>query len=197
MSSSEARIDVGTKLQLRPERPVRKPKPRLGRDAYVCKRSYHVTLTTTERAPFFEHLDEALSAQRTLVETAAKLRFRLFAYCFMPDHLHVLLQGETDQSDLMRFAQRFKQVTSFHFKQHAGIPLWQQSFYDRVLRKGDDIAAIARYVLDNPVSEGLAAGSPAYHLRGGEYYLREVGADGAKASSLHDLSLVEGDGNDD
>jgi putative transposase len=164
----------------------------LDREAYIGKRTYHITLTTTERAPFFEHLDHALSAQRALVETAAKLRFRVFAYCFMPDHLHVLLQGETHQSDLMRFVQRFKQVTSFHFKQLAAVPLWQQSFYDRVLRKGDDVAAIARYVLDNPVSEGLAAGSPAYHLRGGEYDLREVGSDGAKASSLRGLSSVEG-----
>jgi REP element-mobilizing transposase RayT len=102
----------------------------------------------------------------------------------MPDHLHVLLRGREASSDLLGFVQRFKQVTGFHFKTISGDQPWQQSFFDRVLRAGEDPGDIARYVFDNPVEAGLPAGHAAYFLRGGAFF-RGAAPDGAKASSLH------------
>jgi hypothetical protein len=103
----------------------------------------------------------------------------------MPDHLHVLLVGQTVQSDLIRFVQRFKQVTGYRFKQETGDHLWQQSFHDRVLRSDEDRGVVARYIFDNPSEASLPASHTAYTLRGGEYFQRLVALDGAKASSLH------------
>jgi len=33
--------------------------------------------------------------------------------------------------------------------------LWQPSFYDHVLRNDEDLPAVARYILNNPVRKGL------------------------------------------
>jgi putative transposase len=106
----------------------------------------------------------------------------------MPDHLHVLLKGQQLSSDLLRFVQRFKQLTGFQFKRESGERLWQQSFYDRVLRKGENSRAVAQYIFDNPSTASLPAASAAYELRGGIYYEGPV-SDGAKASSLHPGSI--------
>ena len=176
-------------------RPVRKPKPRLDRSAYVGRRAYHVTLTTTHRLPVFEDIEAGRRAEGTLKVGARQLGFELLAYCFMPDHLHVLLQGHRVDSDLLRFVQRFKQVTSFEFKRENEFVLWQQSFFDRVLRREDDPTALARYIFDNPAAAGLPADHAAFALRGGTYS-DDAPKDGATTSSRHSSPGVEGDTND-
>ena len=102
----------------------------------------------------------------------------------MPDHLHVLLEGANAESDLLAFVQRFKQVTGFEFKFISGNRPWQQSFFDRVVRKDEDPQVVAAYIFDNPQEAGLPADHPAFALRGGTLF-HGTEADGAKASSLH------------
>jgi len=185
---SEARThNVGTQLQLRPDaaRPARKPRPRLNRADYIGRRTYHVTIAANERAELLSDDEFALNCQNVLGQTALKLGFTLLAYCFMPDHLHVLLVGKSVRSDLIRFVQRFKQITGYRFKHETGEHLWQQSFHDRVLRSDEDRSVVARYIFDNPTEAGLPDGSPAFELRGGELFERLVVPDGAKAASLH------------
>jgi putative transposase len=183
--------NVGTKLQLRPgDGPVRWRKPRLDRSAYTGQRTYHIALVTAQRIPFFEFCTDARPCEVALRDAADRLQFDLLAYCFMPDHLHVLLKGQKPSSDLLRFVQRFKQVTGFQFKRDSGQRLWQQSFYDRVLRRGEDPLHVAAYIFGNPLSAGVPAASAAYELRGGAYY-EEHTSDGAKASSLRSGSRDE------
>jgi putative transposase len=186
--------NVGTQLQLRPEtaRPVRKPRPRLNRADYLGRRTYHVTITANERAELLDDLEFARDCNEVLRKTAVNLRFRLLAYCFMPDHVHILLQGNWNQSDLIRFVQRFKQITGYRFKHETGDHLWQQSFRDRVLRKDENRDVVAQYILDNPSDDALPLHSPAYELRGGELYQRLLVPDGAKAASLHSVAVPGG-----
>jgi hypothetical protein len=65
-----------------------------------------------------------------------------------------------------------------------------QSFYDRILRKGENSRTVAQYIFDNPSTASLPAASAAYELRGGIYYEGRA-SDGAKASSLHSGSRDE------
>jgi putative transposase len=174
VSPREAREDAGTELQLRPELPVRKPRPRLASDDYVGRRTYHITLTTWRRLPHFEDLAAASACEVQLLEAASRARFKLLAYCFMPDHLHVLLRGLETNCNLLRFVQRFKQMTAFHFKRRLEMSLWQQSFFDRVLRSDEDARSVAEYILANPADAELPEGAVAYQLRGGEFYRRDA-----------------------
>ena len=177
--------DVGTKLQLRPdERPTRHQKPRLAREDYVGQRTYHIMLPTAQRAPILEDIDLSRRFEDVLVDCSNRLEFSILAYCFMPDHLHVLLRGSQPTSDLLKFVQRFKQRTGFYFKSVSGDRPWQQSFFDRVLRQDNDISEVDRYIFENPSAEGFPGHHPAYLLRGGNLFA-QAGPDGAEASSLH------------
>ena len=98
----------------------------------------------------------------------------------MPDHVHVLVLGRSDSANLLSFVQRFKQLTGFDFRRATRRRLWQQSFYDRVLRVDEDLAHVAAYIFGNPVRAGLAGSDAEYALSGGEYFE----ADEAEASSL-------------
>lgn len=87
------------------------------------------------------------------------------AYCFMPDHLHLLVEGD-EEADLIKFIREFKQLTAYSYKNVAGHKLWQRSFYDRVLRVDEDARAVARYICNNPVRKGLAASPLEYPFIG-------------------------------
>jgi hypothetical protein len=88
-------------------------------------------------------------------------------------------------SDLLKFVQRFKQKTAFSFKVSEGLQFWQQSFYDRTLRKDDDVQTVAEYIFENPVKVGLAKTPEEYAFSGGDLFSASyVDPDGAKAASL-------------
>jgi putative transposase len=100
-----------------------------------------------------------------LLDSANSYSFAVHAYCFMPDHLHLLTSGQERQS-LVRFIQHFKQRSSFAYKREAGRLLWQTSFWDHILRESEDMVDVARYIWANPVRAGLAEDLRAYPFSG-------------------------------
>ncbi len=73
----------------------------------------------------------------------------------MPDHLHLLVAGLSDDAALIVFAKDLKQRTAYHVPREHVTPLWQKGYYDRVLRDDEGTLAVAKYVLANPVRKGL------------------------------------------
>ncbi len=91
------------------------------------------------------------------------------AYCFMPDHVHLLLEGTSPTSDLPRLIARWKQKTGYAHRCATGAILWQGGFFDHVLRQEEDRHALVRYIIANPIRAGLVldvrdtrSGDPAY-----------------------------------
>lgn len=131
--------------------------PRLRTFDYLGLHAYFVTSVTRERRPVLARADIRDRAVRCLREAAADFSFGLTAYCFMPDHLHVLAGGVTESSDLKEFMRQFKQRSRFHAKRITGAELWQISYHDRVLRNSEAIEDVARYIWFNPVRAGLVS----------------------------------------
>jgi len=96
-----------------------------------------------------------------LIETAEDLRFALLCYCFMPNHLHFVCTGG-DDSNLIRFVQKYKSSTAYHHKKRYGERLWHRGYYDRILRQPDDHYFAVEYVMDNPVRAGLVKNAEEY-----------------------------------
>jgi REP element-mobilizing transposase RayT len=78
----------------------------------------------------------------------------------MPDHLHWLI---ADAKEMIKSVGRLKSYSTTVAWQrgHSG-RLWQRSFWDHVLRKDEDISEVARYIIENPVREGLAQEARSY-----------------------------------
>ena len=107
-----------------------------------------------------------------LKNAARNTGFSLLAYCFMPDHLHLLIQG-SEGSDLAQLMKTFKQASSYDYKRRARRPLWQRSYHDHVLRGSAELQPAIEYILGNPVRAGLADSTLAYPFSGSEM-LREM-----------------------
>jgi putative transposase len=99
----------------------------------------------------------------------------VIAYCFMPDHLHVLVEGYCEDADIAKFVARFRQSAGYGYCRRWGGRLWQEGYYDHVLRKEDDTLEVARYTIANPVRAGLCDDARKYpHLGSSRYSLDEL-----------------------
>jgi putative transposase len=91
----------------------------------------------------------------------------IYSYCLMPDHLHLLLRLGTSGWDLPTAMGAFKSFTTQQsWKLGYRGQLWQDRYYDHVLRKHEDAATIGEYMRQNPVRKGLVEQPEEYRLSG-------------------------------
>ncbi|MCF6147726.1 MAG: transposase [Candidatus Kuenenia sp.] len=116
---------------------------------------YFITICTHDKKNLFN--DEKLVEWLVIIlrGKSVSFGFKVWAYCFMPDHLHLLIEGNDDCSDMRKFLSSYKKHTGFYYKKENGNPLWQINYYEHVLRKAEDTIKIAQYIFHNPVRKGL------------------------------------------
>jgi putative transposase len=88
----------------------------------------------------------------------------------MPDHLHVLVQGDAESAECKRFISLSKQYSAYYYKKEFGNELWQRYGYERTLRNDEQTLAVARYILENPVRAGLVGEPQEYPFLGSLVY---------------------------
>jgi putative transposase len=124
---------------------------------YVGLHRYFLTFCTFERRRVFVDAGAVDLVLPQILRAAGDERFAICAYCFMPDHLHLLAEGQCDASDGKRLIARAKQFSGFYYKKAKGEALWQRYGYERTLRDEDPGLSVARYIVENPVRARLAA----------------------------------------
>src|SRR5918993_1673411 len=140
---------------------------------YIGKLSYALEFTTEKRALLLKE-DAAIDlVVRQFMRAANERGFAIVAYCFMPDHGHVVVDGERDDSDCLAFIKLAKQYSAYYFKQSFGQRLWQRYGYERFMRDDMERALNIRYLLANPVKAGLVDDPREYHGLGSQHYTVE------------------------
>lgn len=116
----------------------------------IAGQIYLITSVTQNRRPIFADM----FAARLLVQT---LRFEqqrhtadTLAYVVMPDHMHWLMTLGLSKS-LSNVVQAIKASSA----KRIGQPIWQTGFHDHAVRREEDIKALARYIIANPLRAGL------------------------------------------
>ena len=148
---------------------------RLEHHSYVGLSRYFLTFCVRQRRHVFlsEHVFSETLAQIRLAATDE--RFAILAYCFMPDHVHLLVEGFAEDSNLRRFVTVAKRRSGSVYARTENRPLWQEGYYERVLRPGEDPRWVARYILGNPVRAGLVNSPLEYLFMGSEAWsIREI-----------------------
>ncbi len=142
--------------------------PRIAGFSYRGLHRYFLTICTLNRQKFIGDPSIVSDTLLQFRRTAGEESFEISAYCFMPDHSHFLMEGLADSSDFKRFCKLAKQRSGgIHARKHGG-PLWQEGYYERVLREGDDARIVARYLLSNPVRAGLVTAPIEYPYLGSD-----------------------------
>ena len=118
-------------------------------------RIYLLTAFTEQRQPVFTdwRLGRLLVDQLRQADEAATVTS--MAWVVMPDHLHWLV--ELHRGTLAELMCRIKSRSSRSINLLRGDQgrLWQRGYYDRALRREEDIKGAARYIVMNPLRAGL------------------------------------------
>ncbi len=105
-----------------------------------------------------------------LADITEKNSVRNWIYVFMPDHLHVMLEGMSCNSDSRKALIKFKQKTSVMYGK-----IWQKDFYDRILREDENIYHHLLYIANNPVRKGLCGKFENYYGLGSlDFDIKEI-----------------------
>ena len=148
------------------------PQPLRGFD-YLGEHRYFLTFCTGWRRPLFTAADRVDIVRTQILRAAAEEKFELIAYCFMPDHVHLLAAGCHPTSNCRRFITRAKQFSGYHYQRAFNERLWQRYGYEHVLRASEDIFSVARYILENPIRAGLVGSVHEYPYLGSTLYTLE------------------------
>ena len=128
---------------------------RLPADRYRGRCSYFLTLCFSGRQPFGANPRIASWLVAFLRKHSAACSFFVHAYCIMPDHMHMLAVASSDESNMIKFVESFKQDTGAEFARRTQQRLWQFKYYDRILRSTDSPDRVAWYIWLNPLRKGL------------------------------------------
>jgi putative transposase len=139
---------------------------RLPRDQYIGRRIYLVTVCCKGRRPVFALSRRCEIAIETLRTVSTAMHFLVHAYCIMPDHVHFLVEGATETSDLHALVTRWKQRIGYRLRLASVPELWQERYYDHILRKAEDADGVAWYIWMNPVRKGLVDSPAQYPFSG-------------------------------
>ena len=118
--------------------------------------TYAVTFNTKNRVTHFE--DPAVTASLLSIIIRARLEecFYVYAYCIMPDHVHLMVQPH-GSAMLPRIVRAIKgPMTAAFRKARTGVTLWQRGYVDNIINSEKEFENVLKYILLNPVKEGLS-----------------------------------------
>jgi len=119
-------------------------------------RIYFVTATTHNREPFFNSFLVARTLVINMQATQFQLDFTFLSWVIMPDHAHWLIQLQGFNS-LSKIMNQLKGASAHQINKmlKRNGKFWQVNYYDRGLRKEEDIKEVARYIVANPLRANL------------------------------------------
>ena len=84
------------------------------------------------------------------------IRYKLYAWCVMPNHVHVIFEPSPDHS-LAQIVHTWKSFTAQRANRILGRggEFWQREYYDHLIRNGRQLDRLVQYVLENPKRAGL------------------------------------------
>ncbi|HET6567596.1 MAG TPA: transposase [Rhodothermales bacterium] len=136
-------------------KPIQEKQHRLPRSSYVGEAIVSFTARIADRRHIFTETGIVNECLAMLQDAADPQSCVVPVYCFMPEHVHVVLQGLSPASDVWRSFVGFKQRTGYWFKKERIGCRWQKDFHDHIIRPGEDWPAHVRYIAANPVRAGL------------------------------------------
>jgi REP element-mobilizing transposase RayT len=128
--------------------------------------TYHVIFRTHDRAPLLGDLRRGRMVVDALRWQDEACRTSTLAFVVMPDHVHWLFTLSAHDS-LPTVVSSVKGFAAWRINagRHAtGERVWQAGYFDHAVRTEEDVRAIARYIVGNPLRAGLVTTLADYPL---------------------------------
>jgi REP element-mobilizing transposase RayT len=132
---------------------------------------YHVTLRGNHQQPIFFHLADRSLLDLIVARALVRFEARLHAYCWMTNHLHLVIQAGVDPisrpmhniaAEFAR-AMQLKLETTGHF--------FERRYHAALVDTDSYMLELLRYVHRNPVCAGLAPTPSGYRWSSHHHYV--------------------------
>jgi putative transposase len=133
--------------------------PRLVADGLV----YHALNRGNNRARVFFHDADFQQFLDALAQTKQRYPFRLYAYCLMENHLHLVLEPAAGQN-ISRIVQSLTVAHTWHYHKASATSghVWQGRFKSPVVSTDEHLLTVMRYVESNPLRAGMVSDLSCY-----------------------------------
>jgi putative transposase len=163
---------------------------------YVPNATVFITAVTRGRRPVFEEEPQRQLLFDTMRAVQSLHAFRLVAYVVLPDHLHWLMvtPAEVTFSEVMHSIKRNFSLNLKSRCDAAGtVHVWQERFWDHVIRDEEDLSRHLDYVHYNPVKHGLVARPEEWVCTSYQHWLErgcyEVGWGWSEPESVREMEI--------
>lgn len=116
---------------------------------------YHVMLRGINQQQIFEDSEDCEKFLQILKDCKAVSEYKLFAYCLMGNHIHILIQEDTESIEqvMKRISTRF--VYWYNIKYQRIGHLFQDRFKSEPVEDDAYFMTVIRYIHQNPLKAGL------------------------------------------
>ena len=136
---------------------------------------YHVMLRGIDKQQLFYDKEDYATFIKTLVESRASSDFKIYAYCLMGNHVHLLIR--TIDEDIGTVIKRIgvRYVMRFNKKYDRTGHLFQDRYKSEAVDDDAYFMTVLRYILQNPVKAGLCGTAEEYAWSSVHDYFHDTG----------------------
>lgn len=145
---------------------------------------YHIILRGINQQQIFEDSEDCEKFLQILKDCKVVSEYKLFAYCLMGNHIHLLIQEDKEPIEqiMKRLATRF--VYWYNIKYQRVGHLFQDRFKSEPVEKDANFMTVIRYIHQNPIKANLCKSPSDYKYSSYNDFFKD--------SNLIDKDLVLG-----
>jgi putative transposase len=116
---------------------------------------YHIILRGINRQTIFKDKEDALQFLWTLEKYKQKSEFKLYAYCLMSNHVHLLLKEEKENLGMTMRRIGASYVYWYNWKHERCGHLFQDRYKSEPVEDDRYFLTVLRYIHQNPIKAGV------------------------------------------
>jgi putative transposase len=116
---------------------------------------YLITTVVQNRDPVFTKFEQGRLVVNALRKAEQEELAVSLAWVVMPDHLHWLIELKDNRLSYVIARTKSRVAVALNRSISRAGSLWQHGFHDRAIRREEDLRAVARYIVANPLRAGL------------------------------------------
>lgn len=114
---------------------------------------YHIMLRGINRQDIFEDDEDREKFLQTIAGYSEKCEFKLYGYCLMNNHIHLLVKDENLATTMRRICSSY--VYWYNWKYKRCGHLYQDRFKSEVVEDNNYFLTVLRYIHQNPLKAGI------------------------------------------
>jgi putative transposase len=136
--------------------------PRIAR-LLAINHPHHITQRGNNKETVFFDEEDRKFYLKLLKKYSDQWNFNIWAYCLMPNHVHILAVPRKEESFARGIgATNLVYTQYFNHRYRRSGRLWQNRFFSAIIEKGSYLWSVVRYIERNPVRANIAKRSEDY-----------------------------------